>query len=133
PDPLHARVQMKLGAFFVSREQTHRTFAYSGLRLKPREGRVIIPDVAVFVPNLIGNVAPVGLAPFIAVEILSPDDRMSEVRNKLEEYADWGVSHIWLIEPHSKRLYLRKDGLHEVLSYSIPELDLHLTPADLFD
>ncbi len=71
--------------------------------------------------------------PFIAIEILSPDDRMAEVRNKLQEYADWGVAHVWLIDPHMKRLYLCRDGLHEVPSYQLPEIKLSVTPADLFD
>lgn len=133
PDPPHSRVQMKLGAFFVNHERSHRTFAYSELRLRPREGRVLIPDVTVFVPDLIGDVAPVGLEPFIAIEILSPDDRMSEVRNKLQEYSDWGVAHVWLIDPHMKRLYLCKEGLHEVPSYELPEINLSVTPSDLFD
>ncbi|MBS1825091.1 MAG: Uma2 family endonuclease [Acidobacteria bacterium] len=58
---------------------------------------------------------------------------LAEVRNKLQEYADWGVAHVWLIDPHMKRLYLCRDGLHEVPSYQLPEIKLSVTPADLFD
>jgi Uma2 family endonuclease len=32
--------------------------------------------------------------PLIVVEILSPDDRLTEVREKLEEYRAWGVPHV---------------------------------------
>lgn len=133
PDPLHSRTQAKLCAFFINNERNHRTFSYPELRLRPRPDRVIIPDVAVYCPNLIGNTAPTDIEPLIIIDILSPDDRMSEVRNKLQEYIDWGVPHVWLIDPHMKRLYLCKDGLHEVPSYTLPEINLTVTPADLFD
>ncbi|MCP6756852.1 Uma2 family endonuclease, partial [Klebsiella pneumoniae] len=71
--------------------------------------------------------------PFIAIEILSLDDRMTEVRGKLEEYRAWGVPHVWLVDPHSRRLYTCDEGLHEVESLRVPELDLVVTPADAFE
>ena len=71
--------------------------------------------------------------PFLVIEIISPDDRISEVRKKLQEYLDAGVLHVWLIDPRLQRLYICKDGLHEVPSYSIPELSLTVGPVDLFD
>ena len=132
PDLFHSEVQSNLSAFFRNRKATHRTFSYSELRLKVRPDRIMIPDVAVFWPEKPVEAFP-SLCPFIAIEILSPDDRMTEVRNKLQEYLDWGVHHVWLIDPHMKRLYHCKDGLHEVPSYHIPEIDLAVTPADLFD
>jgi Uma2 family endonuclease len=52
--------------------------------MKLREGRYLIPDFAVFwrtKPPLVPD-AP----PLIAIEILSPDDRLTAVREKLEEY-----------------------------------------------
>ncbi|MFN7934293.1 MAG: Uma2 family endonuclease [Bryobacteraceae bacterium] len=132
PDLFHSEVQSNLSAFFRTRKGTHRTFSYSELRLKVRHDRVMIPDVAVFWPDKPTEAFPTN-CPFIAIEILSPDDRMAEVRNKLQEYVDWGVAHVWLIDPHMKRLYLCKDGLHEVPSYELPEIQLSVTPSDLFD
>lgn len=132
PDLLHGEVQSNLSAFFRNRKSSHRTFSYSELRLRLRPDRVMIPDVTVFWPEKPTEAVPSTL-PLIAIEILSPDDRMSEVRNKLQEYTDWGVPHVWLIDPHMKRLYLCKDGLHEVPSYTLPEINLNVTPADLFD
>jgi Uma2 family endonuclease len=49
--------------------------------------------------------------PLVAIEILSPDDRLIEVRQKLEEYQAWGVPHIWLIDPRSHRFYTCDSGL----------------------
>ncbi len=53
-----------------------------------RRGRYPIPDVAVFCP-----VDPAGVPetpPLVAIEILSPDDRMSDVREKARRISDPG-------------------------------------------
>jgi Uma2 family endonuclease len=68
----------------------------------------------------------------IAIEILSPDDRLTEVREKLEEYRRWGVPHVWLVDPHSRRLYVCTTGLCEVSSFHVPEFELQIHPADIF-
>jgi len=99
--------------------------------MKLREGRYLIPDFAVFwrtKPPLVPD-AP----PLIAIEILSPDDRLTAVREKLEEYRAWGVGHVWLVDPHSRRLYTCDTGLTEVTSFTIPELNITLGPAEIFD
>ena len=49
-------------------------------------------------------------------EVLSLDDLLTAVREKLEEYKAWGVPHVWLADPHGKRLYVCEKGLMEVSS-----------------
>jgi hypothetical protein len=51
----------------------------------------------------------------------------------LEEYHSWGVPHVWLVDPQSRRLYTCNDGLTEVSTLTIPELNIELTPADVFE
>ena len=65
--------------------------------------------------------------------MLSPDDKLAEVRKKLDEYRAWGVPHVWLVDPHSKRLYTCEAGLTEVATLKIPELGIEVTPADIFE
>ena len=36
--------------------------------------------------------------PFLAVEILSTDDRADEVREKIQDYLDFGVRFVWIID-----------------------------------
>ena len=71
--------------------------------------------------------------PLIAIEILSTDDRLTAVREKLQEYRTWGVGHVWLVDPHSQRLYTCDTGLTEVKSLVIPELGIELAPGQIFD
>jgi len=132
PDLKHGRTQAKLSAFFVHHEKTHHLHAASETRLHLRPGRVIVPDVCAIWPSK--SEVRYSDRPLIAVEILSHDDRMSQVRDKLGEYLDWGVPHVWLVDPDARVLYeFLQDGLHEVVSYSIPETGLEVRAADIFD
>jgi len=100
--------------------------------VKVREGLYLIPDVSVFRPSPPPSIVP-DQPPFIAVEILSPDDRLNAVRDKLEEYKSWGVQHVWLVDPHSSRMYTCEAGLTEVPSLRIPDLGVEVTPDEIFE
>jgi Uma2 family endonuclease len=131
PDYLHGKVQGLLFAFFAALRKTLPVFPCVETRMKIRTGLYLIPDVAVFhpaEPDLVPETPPL-----VAIEVLSPDDRLSEVRATLEEYKSWGVPHVWLVDPHSQRMYTSEAGLHEVPSLAVPELGVEVTPSDLFE
>ena len=44
------------------------------------------------------------VAPELAVEVLSPGDRWSDIQDKLEEYFGIGVMSVWIADPKQKRL-----------------------------
>ena len=132
PDNLHSKTQGLLIAFFVALRKAFPVFTRPELRMKIRAGRYLIPDVAVFHPTEPQQPVP-DTPPFIAIEVLSLDDKLTKVREKLEEYRAWGVPHVWLVDPHSKRLYTCDTGLIEVPTLRIPELGVEVTPADIFE
>lgn len=45
------------------------------------------------------------VAPDLVVEIMSPDDRWSEVMKKLGEYFSIGVRLVWVVEPETQTVY----------------------------
>ena len=131
PDYLHGKTQLLLAAFFAALRKRLSIFPCTETRMKVRTGRYVIPDLAVFWP-----VEPQGVPetpPLVAIEILSLDDRLSEVREKLEEYKTWGVAHVWLVDPHSRRMYTCEIGLVETQLLKISELGVEVTSADIFD
>jgi Uma2 family endonuclease len=132
PDNLHSKTQGLLIAFFVALRRAFPLFTRPELRLKLREGLYLIPDVAVFHPTEPQQPVP-DFPPLVAIEVLSLDDKMAKVRKKLEEYRAWGVPHVWLVDPHSERLYTCDPGLREVATLRIPELGIELQPADIFE
>jgi Uma2 family endonuclease len=131
PDYLHGKTQALLVAFFAALRKTLPVFPCVETRMKLRNGVYLIPDVAVFHRNEPGLI-PEG-PPLVAIEVLSLDDRLSKVRDKLEEYKTWGVAHVWLVDPHSRRMYTCETGLVETQSLKVSELGVEVTGADIFD
>jgi Uma2 family endonuclease len=117
--------------FFGALRQSLSIFPCSEVRMKLREGLYLIPDVAVFhgvEPSEIPDVPPL-----IVIEILSPDDRLTQVRYKLDEFRRWGVAHVWLVDPLGRHLYSYESGLQEVDSLQVPELAVELGSKDVFE
>ncbi|MEX1094406.1 MAG: Uma2 family endonuclease [Planctomycetales bacterium] len=57
------------------------------------------------------------VAPDLAVEVLSPSDRWSEVTAQVGEYLAFGVAEVWVIDPQQRELYrYRGDAGPAVLS-----------------
>jgi Uma2 family endonuclease len=132
PDTLHARTQLLIGFFFEALRKMASVTPYSELRLRLREGLVLIPDICVYWPERPAGRFP-DVPPLVAIEIMSPDDRLTAVREKLEEYRAWGVKHVWLVDPHSRRMYTCDAGLTEVATLRVAEIDAELTPGDIFE
>ena len=131
PDYLHGKVQGLLFLFFGLLRTRLSVYPSVETRMRIRPNVVLIPDVAVFYPT-----EPPLLPespPLVVIEVLSTDDRPTAVRQKLEEYRVWGVPHVWLVDPHSRRLYIWDSGLKEVDSLKIPDLDIEVLPRDVFD
>jgi Uma2 family endonuclease len=131
PDYLHGKVQALLCVFFALLRNRLPVFPSAETRLRMGESKVLIPGVTVFYPEEPSRQPDT--PPFIAIEILSIDDKLSAVREKLEEYRAWGIPHVWLVDPHARRLYTCEPGLTEVNTLRIPELEIELKPADVFD
>jgi Uma2 family endonuclease len=51
------------------------------------------------------------IRPDIAVEVISPNDKVVELEEKLDDYRDAGIPLVWLLYPNSKRVrIIRLDG-----------------------
>ena len=71
------------------------------VRISPTRYRVA--DVAVWRDDNIGKRIP-KVPPFLAIEILSPEDGITRMQPKLAVYLSIGVEWIWLIDPIEKSL-----------------------------
>jgi Uma2 family endonuclease len=132
PDYPHSKTQMRLATFFATAGKSLPIFPATELRLKVQPRLILIPDVCVFYPNE-PQVRFPDEPPFITIEILSLDDTLKDVREKLEIYRRWSVPHVWLVDPHLRRMYTCDAGLMEVPTLQIPEIGLTVTPAEIFE
>ena len=48
------------------------------------------------------------IAPDLVVEIMSPDDRWQDVRQKIEEYFAIGVQQVWIVEPANRAVLVHR-------------------------
>jgi Uma2 family endonuclease len=82
--------------------------------------RVRLPDVSLILKGrLPGEQVPDGhipVPPDLAVEVVSPNDSFSEVREKAEEYLRAGVRRVWLVDPGTRTIeILGADGFIALL------------------
>jgi Uma2 family endonuclease len=132
PDLTHGRIQFLLGAELAKFSRAHPLYPCFEVRMKVAPGIYRIPDVAVFAGRLPEQQVP-DQPPLVVVEILSKDDRHSDLMQKLEEYRAWGVPHIWVIDPSTQRFSMYTElGLQKVSSLSLSDYPFELTPAELF-
>jgi Uma2 family endonuclease len=67
--------------------------------------------------------------PFICIEILSPDDRMARVQQRVDDYIAFGVPYIWILNPENHKAYrCTREGMLEVREIRTvnPEIEVPL-------
>jgi Uma2 family endonuclease len=73
--------------------------------------------------------------PLIAVEILSPEDRLSAFQEKAAQYSRFGIENIWVIDPEPRLAYRYSSaGLEEVHTgeLAVPETSIRVVLSELF-
>jgi Uma2 family endonuclease len=93
--------------------------------------RYRVPDVCVYEREPDEQV--LRTAPWIVVEILSPEDRMSRMQRKIEDYYGIGCPNIWILDPWRRKAY-RFDGksIVEVSELESQDSRVRLSVAQLF-
>ena len=94
----HAELQAALAQYLRNRRKQWKIKAYVEMRIRAREGWYPIPDVCVYpLPEPEGEVPD--KPPFLWIEILSDDDRMTEVWDKARNAIACGAPYVWIIDP----------------------------------
>lgn len=127
----HSKLQRKLvialGAGFPS------LHVWPELRMRSVDDHHRIPDVCVTLTEPETDVLEE--PPFIAIEILSKDDSMTAVLEKLAEYSAIGTPNIWLFDPRKQRMYTYTTGtLQEISGETIATSDgvVRISRSDIF-
>jgi len=111
----HNWVQANLASYFIQRRQSLGLRAVTEQRVQAKATRFRVPDVCV-VRGRPGEQI-LTRPPFLCVEILSPDDSLSSIRDRIEDYLTFGVENIWIVDPQKKKVYwVDADGTHEAQS-----------------
>jgi Uma2 family endonuclease len=131
----HSKVQKRLLVYLAQREALWGIFALQEWRVKLGEQHYRIPDLAILTgPE--PNEAVLSTPPLVCVEILSPEDRMSRMNEKIADYLAFGVRYVWVLDPKTKQAFsytsegmrLIQDG---ILRTSAPAIEISL--GEIFD
>jgi Uma2 family endonuclease len=101
------------------------------IQIHPRRYRVA--DIAVWRAGNIGDRIPT-VPPFLAIEILSPEDRMVRMLPKIQEYLLIGTEWIWVIDPDEGQALIYSQAspagvLSDILRTEDPAIEIPLTDA----
>jgi Uma2 family endonuclease len=109
-------------------------FAVPELRSQTRATRFRLPDVCVLLAR--PRTKYMVDAAFLAIEVLSEDDRMTKTMERLEEFDRKGVPNIWVIDPRLLTVSIYSNGvLNEVRDARIATAGdpcLELTRDEIF-
>jgi Uma2 family endonuclease len=132
PDYIHANIQFLILVRFGSLIHKYPVHPRPELRLRIAPEVYRIPDICVFAGQKPLQSVP-DTPPLVVIEILSKDDRHSDLMQKLEEYRTWGVPNIWIVDPATKRFSVYTElGLQNVSSFNLAEYPFQLTQPELF-
>ena len=120
-------------AFFLARFKESGVAALPEWRFQTRPTRFRIPDVVVTRGKPDEQILT--KPPLLCIEILSSEDRVSRMNLRIQEYLDFGVPVVWLIDPAERRVWVyRKNGMQEAKhSVSLDSTDVTMPFSEIFD
>jgi len=105
----HNTVQRAILLWFHLHDKAWQIRTIQEQRTRLTSGNVRIPDVSVWRRDI--PIQPVFDQPqLIAIEVLSPEDRLSRVQEKIEDYRQFQVPHIWVVDPIKRLGWDCSDG-----------------------
>lgn len=125
----HSRPMTVLAVHLGGLEHALGIYVAIALRVQVSPTRFRVPDVCV----LRGNPGEQILTspPFLVIEILSPEDRMRDMQQRVNDYLEFGISNIWVIDPKTRtghiyqasRTEFVKDGIFRTTD---PDITINL-------
>ena len=122
----HSKLQAQLTIYLGARAKQWRIHVFVEQRVQVKATRFRVPDVCVVLgqePDEQIFTAP----PFICVEVLSKDDTMTQMQERIDDYLQFGVRYVWVFDPRTRRAYsFTREGMREaregVLRTGEPEI-----------
>ena len=97
----HAKLQVRMLQLFG--KLNAKWFVIIETRMRASPARFRIPDVCVYEREPEEQIFTA--SPLVVIEVLSPDDRMTRMHSKLDDYYTMGCRNIWILDPWEKRAF----------------------------
>ena len=99
----HAITQRRILFFLAALEAQIGIFVLQEQRVRLGSTRFRVPDICVMLGEPDEQVFTT--APFICVEVRSPDDREKRMEIKINDYLNAGVRYVWVVDPHLRKAW----------------------------
>ncbi len=127
----HGRVQTRFGYLLMQMEAKLGIQVITEIRVPITARRFRVADLAVWRAGNIGNRIP-NVPPFLVTEILSPEDRITRMQPKIQEYLGIGTEWIWLVDPEERKAITYSQSnpagtLCDLLCTANPDIEIALS------
>jgi Uma2 family endonuclease len=131
----HSFLQITLGTIFTNNMESWGVFGLTEQRVQITPRNFLVPDVCVL---RVGSPAEDILThpPLIAIEIMSPEDTIRRAAKKAVEYHQFGVQHVWVIDPHARVGYRGSTDALELVPggvFTVPGTPIQVSLFELFE
>jgi Uma2 family endonuclease len=103
-EQLHARIQVFFAFLFKLNSLKWNIRVLTEQRVQTSATNYRIPDVCV-VRRSTPMERIVRTPPLLCIEVLSREDRMSDIQERVEDYLTMGVQAVWVVDPERRRAY----------------------------
>ena len=99
----HSRIQGMLIRIFGNHEKEWGVVTNPECRLQVAPRRYRVPDVMVL-PRGRKYARVIRDTPLLCIEVLSPEDTWTRIRERLNDYLAMGVEHVWCFDPEAREV-----------------------------
>ena len=130
----HSKIQRRLIVYLDAHAKRWDISVFPEQRVQVSTTRFRVPDICV-VAGAEPDEQIFTRPPALCIEILSPEDTMTRMQERINDYLSFGVPHVWILDPRTKRAYdYTPTGMQEakdgVLRAERPEINVPL--AEIF-
>jgi Uma2 family endonuclease len=130
----HSILQQALTFLFRLNRQAWKVEVFPELRVQVSPTRFRIPDVTVVSAGVKWQ-RILRVPALLFIEILSPEDRLNRVRERVEDYFSLGTENVWVVDPELRKGYVcSRRGFQEPENgvLEIPDTPIRVVLSELF-
>jgi Uma2 family endonuclease len=130
----HAGMQGFIARILGNRAAEWNIWVLPEQRVQTSARHFRIPDVCA-VSRDTGFQPILRTAPLLCVEVLSREDSMSEIQERVEDYLAMGVRAVWMIDPRRRKAYMTTDpdSLQAVPEFlTVPSTEIRVKISEAF-
>jgi Uma2 family endonuclease len=101
----HSRLQIVIGSWLHVRSRQWKVCVLTEQRVQVRGARFRIPDISVIAADLPAENI-ITHPPLICIEVLSKDDSIRGMKERINDYIAFGVPNIWLFDPELRGVWI---------------------------